>query len=185
MLGEGAGILILEEYEHAKRRGARIYAELSGYGATCDAYHITAPDPSGYGAAMAMKLALEDAELAPAGVDYINAHGTSTELNDKTETAAIKEIFGEAAHAIPVSSTKSMTGHMLGRPAASRPSSASLRSRTGSFRPPSITRSRTPKRSGRRPELRAAGLPVPRDVQFPGIRRPQRIADLQSWENET
>lgn len=114
VLGEGAGILILEEYGHAMRRGARIYAELSGYGATCDAYHITAPDPSGYGAAQSMKLALEDAELAPAGVDYINAHGTSTELNDKTETAAIKAIFGEAASSIPVSSTKSMTGHMLG-----------------------------------------------------------------------
>lgn len=114
VLGEGAGILILEEYEHAKRRGAKLYAELSGYGATCDAYHITAPDPSGYGAAMAMKLALEDAGIPPASVDYINAHGTSTELNDKTETAAIKKIFGEAASSIPVSSTKSMTGHMLG-----------------------------------------------------------------------
>lgn len=114
VLGEGAGILILEEYGHARRRGARIYAELSGYGATCDAYHITAPEPAGRGAARAMRLALSDAGLSPLDLGYINAHGTSTELNDKTETAAVKAVFGEGYRRIPVSSTKSMTGHMLG-----------------------------------------------------------------------
>jgi 3-oxoacyl-[acyl-carrier-protein] synthase II len=118
VLAEGAGILILEEYEHARRRGARIYAELLGYGATDDGYHITAPLPNGEGAAMAMKLALEDAKVNPEGVDYINAHGTSTELNDIAESTAIKTIFGEYAYKIPISSTKSCLGHMLGATAA-------------------------------------------------------------------
>src|SRR5690606_26541021 len=114
VLGEGAGILILEELEHAKARGAKIYAEIIGYASTGDAYHITAPAPEGDGARRAMLAALEDAGVEPGDVDYINAHGTSTEYNDKFETMAIKAVFKEAAYRIPVSSTKSMTGHLLG-----------------------------------------------------------------------
>jgi 3-oxoacyl-[acyl-carrier-protein] synthase II len=114
LMGEGAGILILELLEHAQARGANILAELSGYGTTDDAHHISAPAENGAGAAMSMKLALENANLNVDDIGYINAHGTSTPLNDKSETAAIKTVFGEQAYAIPVSSTKSMTGHLLG-----------------------------------------------------------------------
>ena len=114
VIGEGAGVLLLEELEHAKKRGAKIYAEMAGYGATADAYHMTAPDPEGTGAAKAMQLALEDAKLTPEQIGYINAHGTSTELNDKIETLAIKKTFGAAAKKTPISSTKSMTGHLIG-----------------------------------------------------------------------
>ena len=112
---EGAGVLVLEEYEHAKARGARIYCELAGYGRTCDAYHITAPSETGAQAARGMSLAIEDAGVNPEDVDYVNAHGTSTSLNDKTETKAIKLALGEeAARRVNISSTKSMTGHLLG-----------------------------------------------------------------------
>ncbi len=114
VMGEGAAILVLESLEHARERGAEILCEVTGYGTTDDAYHISAPAENGAGAALCMKLALENAGLQPGEIDYINAHGTSTPLNDKSETAAIKTTFGEAAHKVAISSTKSMTGHLLG-----------------------------------------------------------------------
>lgn len=114
VMGEGAGIILLESLEHAKARGAHIYAEIVGYGRNDDAYHITTPAPGGDTQAKCMKLAIEDAGLKPEDIDYINAHGTSTHFNDMGETQAIKKLFGEHAYKIPVSSTKSMTGHMLG-----------------------------------------------------------------------
>ncbi|MGL5939201.1 MAG: beta-ketoacyl-ACP synthase II [Waterburya sp.] len=114
VMGEGSGILFLEELEHAQARGAKIYAEIVGYGMTCDAYHMTSPVPGGQGAARAIELALSDADLTPEQVDYINAHGTSTQANDSNETKAIKKALGSRAKEIVVSSTKSMTGHLLG-----------------------------------------------------------------------
>jgi 3-oxoacyl-[acyl-carrier-protein] synthase II len=114
IIGEGSGIVVLEELEHALARGAKIYAEIVGYGATGDAYHVTAPAPGGEGGARAMKMAIKNSGLKSEDIDYINAHGTSTEYNDKFETLAIKEVFGEHAYKLAVSSTKSMTGHLLG-----------------------------------------------------------------------
>jgi 3-oxoacyl-[acyl-carrier-protein] synthase II len=114
VMGEGAGILILENLDHALARGATIYAEIVGYGSTCDAYHMTSPSPSGEGAVRAMSLALKNADITPEMVDYINAHGTSTSANDTTETKAIKKVLGDHAYKVAVSSTKSMTGHLLG-----------------------------------------------------------------------
>lgn len=114
IMGEGAGIVVLESLDHAKARGAKIYCELPGYAATCDAFHITQPDPEGKGLSLAITRALESAGVAPSELDYINAHGTSTPYNDKYETLAIKKVLGDHAHHLPVSSTKSMTGHLLG-----------------------------------------------------------------------
>lgn len=137
VLGEGAGILVLEEYGHAKARGATIYAEILGHGMTCDAYHMTAPDPEGTEAVRAMKMALENAGVGPKDVHYINAHGTSTPLNDKTETMIIKKVFGEQARKIPISSTKSMIGHLIGA-AGSVELVATLLSMENSEIPPTI-----------------------------------------------
>ncbi len=114
VLSEGSGVIVLEEYEHAKARGAKIYCEIAGYGATCDAYHMTSPSPEGDAAGMGMTLAMQEAGLEPGDIDYINAHGTSTGLNDKYETRAIKNAFGNKAYDVKINSTKSMTGHLLG-----------------------------------------------------------------------
>ncbi len=137
VIGEGSGILILETLEHAKNRGARIYAEIVGYGTTCDAHHITSPSPGGTGGAAAIKLALEDASLEIDKVDYINAHGTSTSANDSNETSAIKSIFKDRSYLIPVSSTKSMTGHLLGGSGGIE-AVACVLSLTHNFIPPTI-----------------------------------------------
>jgi 3-oxoacyl-[acyl-carrier-protein] synthase II len=134
---EGAAALILEDLEHAVKRGARIYAEIVGYGYSSDAYHMTAPDPEARGASMTMQMAVNDARIQPQEVDYINAHGTSTPLNDKVETQAIKQVFGEHAYKVSISSTKSMTGHMLGATGASE-AIFSVLSINHSFIPPTI-----------------------------------------------
>jgi 3-oxoacyl-[acyl-carrier-protein] synthase II len=137
ILSEGAGALVLEEAERAAGRGARIYAEVAGYGASADAYHITAPEPEGLGAIQAMQACLEDADEPPEAVDYINAHGTSTQLNDASETRAIKKALGEHAYRVAVSSTKSMTGHMLGAAGAVEAAAAALTVQRGMI-PPTV-----------------------------------------------
>lgn len=137
VLGEGAGCLILEDYEHAKARGAKIYAELVGGGMTADAYHITAPHPEGEGASNVMKHALEDAEMQPEDIDYVNVHGTSTPLGDISEVKAIQKVFGEHAYKINISSTKSMTGHLLGAAGAIE-AIASILAIKNSLIPPTI-----------------------------------------------
>lgn len=137
VLGEGAGVLLLEELEHAQKRGAPIYAEILGYGVTCDAYHMTAPLPDGSGGAKAMAQALADGGVLPEQVDYINAHGTATRLNDAGETAAIKAVFGDHAKHLAVSSTKSMTGHMLGAAGGAEAVASVLALRDG-IAPPTI-----------------------------------------------
>lgn len=137
VMGEGAGILILEELEHARARGARIYAEVAGYGATGDAHHITSPAPDGEAAAKAMELAYTEAGLTPGGIDYINAHGTSTPVNERYETIAIRKALGDAARTVAVSSTKSMTGHMLGAAGAVEAMLTALALRDGIL-PPTV-----------------------------------------------
>jgi 3-oxoacyl-[acyl-carrier-protein] synthase II len=137
VMGEGAGIMILETLEHAQKRGANIYAEVVGYGTTCDAYHITAPAPGGNGGARAMKMAINDSGINEEQISYINAHGTSTPYNDKCETEAIKTVFGEKAYDIPISSTKSMTGHMLGASGAAE-AIVCIKAMQESFIPPTI-----------------------------------------------
>jgi 3-oxoacyl-[acyl-carrier-protein] synthase II len=137
VLGEGAGILILESEEHAKSRGADILAEFAGYGATCDAYHITSPDPSGEGGGRAIKNALIDAGLKPEAIQYYNAHGTSTEINDPTETKMIKYAFGDQAYKMKISSTKSMTGHCIAGSGGLEAIACILAIREG-FYPPTI-----------------------------------------------
>jgi len=138
VLGDGAGIMLLEEFEHAKARGANIYAEVSGVGMTADSYHITAPPPEGEGAQRAMKLAMEESGLNPEDIDYINAHGTSTEQNDVVETIAIKQVFGpHAKNSLMISSTKSMTGHLLGAAGGIEAIFSSLSVKTGQI-PPTI-----------------------------------------------
>ena len=114
IMGEGSAILVIESLEHAQARGAHIYCELAGYAATCDAYHITSPDPEGKGLSQSMIKALKDAKMEPHQIDYINAHGTSTQLNEKLETQAVQRVFGDRTATVPISSTKSMTGHLLG-----------------------------------------------------------------------
>lgn len=138
VMGEGAGVLILEEYEHAIARGAKIYAELIGYGSTSDAFHVTAPDETAEGISKCMELALQDAKLKPTDIDYINAHGTSTPLNDRIETLGIKKVFGPHAYQLNVSSTKGMTGHMLGATGAVE-SIACVLSLINQVVPPTIT----------------------------------------------
>lgn len=137
VMGEGAGVLVLEEYEHAVKRGAKIYAEITGYGNTCDAYHITAPDPEGDGAIRAIQNAVSEAGITDAASLYVNAHGTGTHLNDAMETKALKSVFGEDAKKLHISSTKSMTGHMLGATGAVEAIASILALKTGII-PPTI-----------------------------------------------
>jgi len=137
VMGEGAGTIILEEYEYAKARGAKIYAEIVGYGNTCDAHHMTAPEPNGIGAANSIRMAIRDININDETKIYINAHGTSTPLNDKTETKAIKAVFGEKANSLMISSTKSMTGHMLGAAGAVE-AIACIKALNEDFVPPTI-----------------------------------------------
>lgn len=137
IMGEGAGILVLEELEHAQKRGATIYAEVVGYGCTCDAYHITAPHPDGLGGIKSMQVAIGDAGIKPADIGYVNAHGTSTPLNDPSETRVLKGVFGDHAYKLAVSSTKSMTGHLLGAAGAIEAIITAMALREG-FIPPTI-----------------------------------------------
>jgi len=137
VMSEGAGVVVVEELEHAKARGAKIYCELTGYGLSADAYHMTAPPPDAEGAARAMQLALEHARISPGQVDYINAHATSTDIGDVSETRAIKHVFGEHAYKVPISSTKSMTGHLLGGAGAVEMAACALAIRDGVI-PPTI-----------------------------------------------
>ena len=157
VIGEGASIVVVEELEHARARGARIYGEIMGYGCTADAHHFTEPDPTGVNPARAMRLALEEAEMQPSAIDYINAHGTSTPVGDAAETRVIKMVLGEErAYEVPISSTKSMTGHMLG--AAGLDGALDHRARTLPGHHPADHQP-VRARSGLRPRLRARTPP--------------------------
>ena len=173
VLSEGAAVVVLEEREHARARGARIYGELVGYGATADAYHITAPSPEGEGNARAMRMALDEAGLRPEEIDYINAHGTSTQPNDREETAAIKQVFGDHAYKLLVSSTKSMTGHLLGAAGALEAIVCLLAIRDGCI-PPTINY-QTPE-----PGSTSTTCPTPRGPRPSPPRSPTRWASADT-----
>jgi hypothetical protein len=181
IIGEGAGVLILEELEHARRRGAKIYAEIVGYGMSSDAYHMTAPSEDGDGARRVMAMAIRKAGIAPSDVDYVNAHGTSTPYNDKLETLAIHNCFGEHASKLAISSTKSMTGHLLGRRGRPRGRHhGACRARSDCTADDQSRRSGSRVRSG----LRAAPEPEHahrlRAVEFLRVRRHQRGPAVQA-----
>jgi 3-oxoacyl-[acyl-carrier-protein] synthase II len=162
VMGEGAGVLVLEEEDAARARGNRVLGRITGYGASADAYHLTAPEPHGRGAAAAMGLALRDAGIQPEDVDYVNAHGTATPLNDRAETAAIKRVFGQAAHGLPVSSLKSSIGHLLGAAGAVE-AVATLSALRERIAPPTLNH-----------EVPEEGL----DLDYvPGAARPMRAAN--------
>ena len=183
VIGEGSTIVVIEELEHARARGARIYGEIMGYGCTADAHHFTEPDPTGVNPARAMRLALEEAEMQPSAIDYINAHGTSTPVGDAAETRVIKMVLGEErAYEVPVSSTKSMTGHMLGAAGSTELAITALalcRDVAAADDQPVRARSRV--RPGLRPERGAARRRRPRrPLERLRLRRPQRVARSSS-----
>ena len=177
VLGEGAAVLVLESYRRAKRRGARIYAEVTGYGSSFDAYGITRPEPEGKGAALSMTAALREARVDPADIDYINAHGTSTRLNDLMETVAVKRVFGHRAASIPMSSQKSMIGHLIGASGAVEAAATALsleRGRRPSDHQPGHARPRL--RPRLRPQHRPRDPAPNRHLQQLRLRRPERLA---------